>query len=49
MQLTNLKTKYLGRNFQLYNQIDSTQDEIWRLIKERQDRKWHTSYGRYTD
>ena len=35
MKLTNLQTKILGRNYVFYNEIDSTQDEIWRLIKER--------------
>jgi len=33
MQLENLKTKFLGRNSIYYNQIDSTQTEIWRLLK----------------
>ncbi len=33
MLLNNLKTKYLGRNFKFYEQIDSTQSEIWRLYK----------------
>ncbi len=33
MQLKNLKTKFLGRNLIYYNKIDSTQSEIWRLIK----------------
>lgn len=33
MKLMNLKTDFLGRNFIFYNQIDSTQAEIWRLIK----------------
>lgn len=32
MQLINLKTNFLGRNFKFYNVIDSTQSEIWRLI-----------------
>lgn len=35
MQLTNLKTKYLGRNFIQYPTIDSTQDEIWRKIDQK--------------
>lgn len=34
MQLKNLQTKFLGRNTIYYNEIDSTQSEIWRLIKE---------------
>ena len=34
MQLTNLKTKYLGRNYNYYEQIDSTQSEIFRLIEQ---------------
>lgn len=33
MQLPNLKTKFLGRKFIYYNEIDSTQKEIWRLIQ----------------
>ena len=33
MQLKNLKTKFLGRNLIYYNKIDSTQSEIWWLIK----------------
>lgn len=33
MQLMNLKTNILGKNFIYYEQIDSTQEEIWRLIK----------------
>lgn len=33
MKLTNLKTKYLGRDFMFYNQIDSTQNEIFRRIE----------------
>lgn len=33
MQLMNLKTNFLGRNFMFYNEIDSTQSEIWRLIE----------------
>lgn len=34
MQLMNLKTNILGKNFIYYEQIDSTQEEIWRLIKD---------------
>lgn len=33
MQLLNLKTNFLGRNAIYYKEIDSTQNEIWRLIK----------------
>lgn len=33
MQLYNLKTKFLGRNTIFYNEIDSTQSEIWRLLE----------------
>lgn len=33
MQLENLQTKFLGKNTIYYNEIDSTQTEIWRLIK----------------
>ena len=33
MQLINLTTKYLGRNFVFYKKLDSTQSEIWRLIE----------------
>lgn len=32
MQLKNLKTNFLGRNCIYYKEIDSTQDEIWRLV-----------------
>jgi len=32
MQLKNLNCNFLGKTFNFYNQIDSTQDEIWRLI-----------------
>ncbi|MGN1269296.1 MAG: biotin--[acetyl-CoA-carboxylase] ligase [Clostridia bacterium] len=35
MQLTNLKTNFLGKNFIFYEQIDSTQDEIWRRIENK--------------
>jgi len=30
MQLTNVTTRFLGRNFETYSIIDSTQSEIWR-------------------
>lgn len=33
MQLENLKTRCLGKNSIYYKEIDSTQKEIWRLIK----------------
>lgn len=33
MKLKNLTTKFLGKNNYFYNKIDSTQDEIWRMIK----------------
>lgn len=36
MQLMNLKTKYLGKKFEFYKIIDSTQNEIWRRIKRNQ-------------
>lgn len=32
MKLINLNTKYLGRNFIFYKRIDSTQNEIFRMI-----------------
>ena len=35
MQLENLKTKFLGRNSIFYSKIDSTQNEIWRLIENK--------------
>lgn len=35
MQLTKLKTKALGRKLLYFEEIDSTQDEIWRLIKNK--------------
>lgn len=35
MQLINLKTNFLGKNFYFYKKIDSTQDEIWRLIEKK--------------
>lgn len=34
MQLENLKTKFLGKNTIYYNEIDSTQSEIWRLVEQ---------------
>lgn len=33
MQLKRLKTNFLGRDFIFYNEIDSTQSEVWRLIE----------------
>lgn len=36
MKLTKLKTNILGKNFIYYDEIDSTQDEIWRLIKNKE-------------
>lgn len=33
MKLPNLKTDFLGKEYIFYKQIDSTQSEIWRLIK----------------
>lgn len=35
MELKNLKTKILGRRCIYYNEIDSTQDEILRLIENK--------------
>lgn len=35
MQLENVKTKFLGKNSIFYNHIDSTQNEIWRLIESK--------------
>ena len=32
MQLKNLNCSFLGKSFNYYEEIDSTQDEIWRLI-----------------
>lgn len=37
MQLKNLKTNFLGRNFIYYNEIDSTQAEIWRRVNNGTD------------
>lgn len=33
MKLENLNTKFLGKEYLYYQEIDSTQDEIWRLIE----------------
>lgn len=35
MELNNLKTKYLAQKFDYYKTIDSTQDEIWRRIENK--------------
>lgn len=35
MQLSKLRTKVLGRNFKHYEKIDSTQEEIYRLLKNK--------------
>lgn len=35
MQLQNLKTNFLGRDCIFYEEIDSTQTEIWRLLKNK--------------
>lgn len=35
MQLKNLKTNFLGKNCIYYKEIDSTQNEIWRLIENK--------------
>lgn len=35
MKLGNLKTNFLGRNIIYYKEIDSTQNQIWRLIEKR--------------
>ena len=32
MQLKNLNCNFLGKTFYFYEEIDSTQDEIWRLV-----------------
>lgn len=36
MQLNNLKTKFLGKNTIYYNELDSTQSEIWRQIENKE-------------
>lgn len=33
MQLKNLNCNFLGKTFDFYEEIDSTQDEIWRLVE----------------
>ncbi len=35
MQLTNLKTQFLGRNVIYYPEIDSTQLEVWRRVEQK--------------
>lgn len=35
MRLKNLKTNFLGRNIIYYKEIDSTQNEIWRIIENK--------------
>jgi BirA family biotin operon repressor/biotin-[acetyl-CoA-carboxylase] ligase len=35
MKLEKLKTNFLGRNFKFYKEIDSTQNEIYRLIESK--------------
>lgn len=35
MQLKNSNCNFLGKTFYFYEEIDSTQDEIWRLIENR--------------
>lgn len=35
MLLKNLKTKFLGKNVIYYKQINSTQNQIWRLLKNK--------------
>lgn len=35
MQLTNLNCNFLGKKFEFYEKIDSTQDEIWRLVEKK--------------
>lgn len=36
MNLKNLNTKFLGKNIIYYEEIDSTQEEIWRRIKNKE-------------
>lgn len=36
MELKNLSTKYLAQKFEYYQEIDSTQDEIWRRIENKE-------------
>lgn len=36
MQLTNLKTNFIGKNLIFFKEIDSTQNEIWRLIEKNE-------------
>ena len=35
MQLKNLNCNFLGKTFNFYEEIDSTQDEIWRLVESK--------------
>lgn len=45
MELANLNTKYLARKFEYYELIDSTQDAIWRKIKNNQIENGETIFS----